>query len=131
MSDPFPFRLRVLSTLSFDWQLDVSKNGGEAGIVQAGSRLTRRVIKSGGVGEDGPLVCTNWLSQSIAAVADVPDADTGNFEPAFRRIPGELLLWKLQPLLHSSNISATPATFGRYPPSSHPLMSSPPFDPVK
>src|SRR6476660_2788775 len=100
MRDPFPLRLRVLSTLSFDWQPDVSKNGGDRGTVQAGSRLTRRVIRSGGVGEEGPLVCTRLPSQSIAAVADVPDvADTGNFDPAFRRIPGELLLWKLQPLL--------------------------------
>ena len=88
-------------------------NGALVGTKQAGSLLTRSVMGSGGVGDDGPEVCTNCPVQSTAAVAAVPAAPGGKRLPAFSAILTALLPLKSHCVLsHSSNMSATPLAPG-------------------
>ena len=86
---------------------------------------------SGGVGEAGPLVSTSFPSQSTAAVADAPAAPGGNFSPAFKANVSALFALSVQLFRHSSNMSATPGTLGRYPPISLPPTDTPPLGLLK
>ena len=83
------------------------------------------------MGDEGPLVCTSWWSQSMAAVAAVPPVPGGNLVPAFKAIVWALLPLKMHWFRHSSNIRATPGALGRYPPMSRPLIVRPPLGLLK
>src|SRR5215204_6230694 len=72
------------------------------------SRLTRIVMRMGGVGELGPLVLTSWPDQSTAGDAGVPDV-VGNRVPALSAIVSALLPSNRPLILFSSNMSATPS----------------------
>src|SRR5215212_4496294 len=116
---PVPLMLMVLF---FDaLQPPGSTNGAVVGTKHVGSFFTRTLMRSGGVGELGPLVWTKPHCQSNAAVAGDPPVNVaGKRVPALSAITIALFPLKMQLFRHSSNMTATPGCAGSYPPISDP-----------